>query len=164
MVDESVLKYKADKCLSILGFIGLDEVPRQTFMVTPLTPDQFAAQFAAQLAAQFAAQLAAQFAAHACMDCNPTRWPASPRIVTRRTLRVSNGPDRLGSCALQTSSQRRAGLTHPKTSPRRRAGAGGDRLRLRAGQGRHRDVGGREQVKRGAERAGPGDSGRCRWW
>ena len=30
------------------------------------------------------------------MDCNPTRWPESPRIVMRCAPRASNGPNHLG--------------------------------------------------------------------
>ena len=33
---------------------------------------------------------------HDPMDCNPTRWPLSPRIVMRCAPRASNGPDHLG--------------------------------------------------------------------
>ena len=35
------------------------------------------------------------------MDYDPTRWPQSPRIVMRCAPRASNGPNRLGLCALQ---------------------------------------------------------------
>ena len=35
------------------------------------------------------------------VDCNPTRWPESPRIVMRCAPRASNGPNHLGLSALQ---------------------------------------------------------------
>ena len=40
---------------------------------------------------------------HDPMDCNPTRWPLSPRIVMRCAPRASNGPDHLGRRALQAA-------------------------------------------------------------
>ena len=40
------------------------------------------------------------------MDCKPTRWLKSPRIVMRCAPRASNGPDHLVLCALQETAAR----------------------------------------------------------
>ena len=37
------------------------------------------------------------------IDCPPTRWPQSPRVVMRCNPRASTGPNHLGFCGLQTT-------------------------------------------------------------